>query len=923
MKIVFNILAKGMFVLWLILLFPPQVVCQIPTGMLAWKFNSGEIYPAPLVVDSIAYIDDITGKFPAMNANAGRDIRSYTAGTQTEEIRSYTTQRLSTVKPVIDGKLDDACWTTGEWSGDFVQWIPKEGAAPAYPTFLKILYDDRNIYVAIRAFDGEPEKISQKAARRDELTGDVVGICFDSYHDHRTGFEFDLSAAGQKTDMVITNPMSGDKNWNAVWTAKTGLEDSAWVAEYEIPLSQLRYSSEEVQTWGVHSWRWIERLQEESDWDPQTSTGPGMLYLFGHLNGINNLPDSRRIEIIPYLSGKVNTFEKQAGNPFASDGNKWSGAGGFDAKIGLSSNFTADVAVNPDFGQVESDPSVMNLTAYETYYEEKRPFFLEGSNIFNYEFDDVNLFYSRRIGHAPTYYPSLGAGEYIDYPQNTSILSAVKISGKTPDGLSVGVLHSITNMENAGLYSDGETRKITVEPLTSYTVARVQQDFHEGTTVLGGILTSANRFLNEEKFNLMNHNALTGGLDLLHQWHDKEFFVETRLMGSFIQGDNQAIALLQQSPAHYFQRPDAGYLTDDTTLTALPGQGGSFRIGKGSKGLWRYSAGINWRSPGLDLNDMGFMHFADVINLESEISYFVNKPVSIFRTYKISINQKSNWDFGGNYLSTDMKFKTYFEFLNKWAINVNFGHTGESLDNRILRGGYAMKLPASTTFSGSFHTDYSGNLEVEFYYSLLKASDNSGEIMFAPQINFRPVNTLKFSFGTYYSENKDNLQYVNRVAVDGGNRYLLGRMDQKELGATFRIDYNITPELSIQYYGSPFASAGHYSAFKSVTNPKANGYADRFETLVSESVGDSFLLLESSGESYFISDPDFSFSQFRSNMVFRWEYRPGSQLYFVWSNERTASENVSAAKLHDAFSGLGDVFPNNLFLIKLSYWFSI
>ena len=843
---------------------------------------------------------------------------------QSKKTRSYTTQRLTTEKPVIDGNLDDACWETGEWTGDFIQWMPKEGASPSFPTLLKILYDDKNIYVAIRAFDKEPDKISRKAARRDELIGDVVGICFDSYHDHRTGFEFDLSAAGQKTDMVLTNPMSGDNNWNAVWTGKTGLEDSAWVAEYEIPLSQLRYSSEKEQIWGVHCWRWIDRLQEESDWEPQTSTGPGMLYLFGHLNGIKDLPKSRRIEIMPYLLGKLNTFEKQEENPFASNGNKWTGTIGFDAKVGLSSNFTASVAVNPDFGQVESDPSVMNLTAYETFYEEKRPFFLEGSNIFKYEFDDVNLFYSRRIGHTPTYYPSMSTGEYIDYPQNTSILSAVKISGKTPKGLSVGILQSLTNNENARLYSGGESRKISVEPLTSYTVARVQQDFNEGTTVLGGILTSSNRFLNEEKFNFLNHNALTSGLDLLHQWHDKEFYLEARLMGSFIQGDKQAIALLQQSPAHYFQRPDASYLTNDSTLTALSGQGGSIHIGKGSKGLWRYSTGVNWRSPGLDLNDMGFMHFADVINIESELSYFVNKPVSIFRTYKISINQKSNWDFGGNYLSTYLKFKTYFEFLNKWAVSAYVEHTGESLDNRVLRGGYSMKVPASTNFSTSLHSDYSRNLEVGLNYSRLKATNNSGQIIsFSPEINFRPIKTLKFAVGIDYSTNEDNLQYVKTIAVDGQNRYLLGRMDQKTLGATFRIDYNITPELSIQYYGSPFASVGHYSAFKSVTNPKATEYSSRFETLVSEGSGDNYLLTENSGKSYSINNPDFSFSQFRSNMVFRWEYRPGSQLFFVWSNERTASENVSGAKISDAFSGLQDVFPNNLFLIKLSYWFSI
>ncbi|HEX7583194.1 MAG TPA: DUF5916 domain-containing protein, partial [Prolixibacteraceae bacterium] len=350
---------------------------------------------------------------------------------QSKPLRIYHTTRLTTAKPTIDGVLNDPCWKTGEWDGDFIQWIPKEGAKPSQPTQMKILYDDKNLYVALRAFDNEPSKISRKAGRRDELAGDIMGVNFDSYHDHRTGFEFSVTAAGQKIDLILTNPMVGDMNWNAVWYVKTGLEDSAWVAEYEIPLSQLRYSSDREQIWGLHAWRWIDRLSEESDWEPQTSTSPGMLYLFGEIHGIKNLPKSRRIEIMPYASGKLKTFPKVPQNPYADKGRSWMGNVGLDAKIGLSSNFTADLTINPDFGQVESDPSVMNLTAFETFYEEKRPFFLEGENIFKFELGDASLFYSRRIGHVPVYKPNLGVNEYLKYPDNTSILSAVKISGKS------------------------------------------------------------------------------------------------------------------------------------------------------------------------------------------------------------------------------------------------------------------------------------------------------------------------------------------------------------------------------------------------------------------------------------------------------------------------------------------------------------
>src|SRR6185437_4883926 len=364
-------------------------------------------------------------------------------------VRVYRTCRLSSAKPVIDGKLDDACWKTGVWAGDFTQWIPNEGAKPSQPTQMKILYDDKNIYVAIRAFDSIPQKIARKAGRRDEFTGDMVGITFDSYHDHRTGFEFDVSAAGQKTDLVLTNPSNTDLDWNAVWYAKTGREDSAWTAEFEIPLSQLRYSKDSVQVWGLHVWRWIDRFQQESDWEPQSSTGPGIMYLFGELQGNNGLPKAPRIEIMPYILGSVNTFKKNSENPFADKGRSWYGNAGLDAKIGLASNFTVDLTINPDFGQVEADPSVMNLSAFETFYEEKRPFFLEGKNIFSFDFDNSSLFYSRRIGHTPDFSPTLGNNEFMSYPNKTTILNAVKVSGKTAGGLSIGILQSLTASEYA------------------------------------------------------------------------------------------------------------------------------------------------------------------------------------------------------------------------------------------------------------------------------------------------------------------------------------------------------------------------------------------------------------------------------------------------------------------------------------------
>lgn len=837
--------------------------------------------------------------------------------------RVYYTTRLTTAKPVIDGVLNDPCWKTGEWTGDFVQWIPKEGAKPSQKTELKILYDDKNLYVAIRAFDNEPEKISRKGGRRDELVGDIVGINFDSYHDHRTGFEFSVTAAGQKIDLILTNPMKDDRNWNAVWFVKTGLEDSAWVAEYEIPLSQLRYSNAKEQVWGLHVWRWIDRLSEESDWEPQSLTGPGVLYAFGELRGISNLPKSQRIEIMPYVLGKLNTFEKVPQNPFARNGRSWFGNAGLDAKIGISSNFTADLTVNPDFGQVESDPSVMNLTAFETFYEEKRPFFLEGSNIFRFELGDDNLFYSRRIGHAPTYRPDLKAGEYLKSPDNTAILSAVKISGKSANGLAVGVLQSLTANAKADFYSGGGEKKLQVEPLTSYTVARVQQDFNEGTTMLGGIITSTNRFINEPDLEILNRNAFSGGLDFLTQWKDKEFFLDAKLIGSSVNGSPAAIGTLQQSSARYYQRPDGGHTTFDPMLNRLSGQGGELKIGKGSKGLWRYSVALNWKSPGLELNDLGFMQMADLVNEETEISYFVNKPVSIFRTYTVGIHQNNFWDYRMNYVNSAVYAFANMNFLNRWTLAPAFHYQNQTNDNRILRGGPTMIVPEAVEGTLMFQTDYAKKV----YGSItgdqrIGGSQSAKSSMVDVSATVIPFNVLRFSVSLNYAKNMDDLQYVTTSTVgDGSQKYVLAHLNQKTLGATFRIDYNISPELSLQYYGSPFASVGKYASFKEITNPKAPGYNDRFRVLNTNLQNGQYTVAGDS--SYSFANPDFTFNQFRSNLVFRWEYRPGSQLFLVWSNDRTSGKSEYTPNVADAMGQLRHIFPNNIFLIKVNYWFSM
>ncbi|MBW6502036.1 MAG: carbohydrate binding family 9 domain-containing protein [Bacteroidales bacterium] len=840
----------------------------------------------------------------------------------------YTTSRLVTSRPVIDGKLDDECWKHGTWAGDYHQWIPREGAKPTYPTEMNIQYDDKYLYIAFRAYDGEPEKITRMAGVRDEIVGDVVGVTFDSYRDYRTGFEFSVTAWGQKIDLVLFNPMNWDFNWNAVWKTKVGLEDSAWVAEMEVPFSQLRYSSDDEQVWGMHTWRWISRLQEESNWEIQSRTGPGMLYNFGELRGIKGLKKSRRLEVMPFALGELRTMEKEPGNPFVKNGRVWGGNIGLDAKIGVSTNYTIDLTVNPDFGQVESDPSVMNLTAFETFYEEKRPFFLEGLTIFDYEFNNQTLFYSRRIGHSPSRNINPAEGSFVRMPDKTTILDAVKFSGTNSKGLSVGFIQSLTANEYAKISNtEGGSSTAIVEPMTNYMIARVQKGYKEGTTVIGGMLTSTNRFISDESLEFMPAGAFTGGLDLLHRFRDKEFFIDARLTGSHVTGSAEAITLLQESSARYYQRPGADYLNYDATRTQLSGHGGKFEIGKGAKGFWRYSTEVTWRSPGLELNDLGYMRTADEINQESEVSYFVNQPVSIFNFYTVELEQSNAWNFNGSYLGSGGHLSFRSEFRNNWNFNANLIAGTRTLDSRLLRGGNDFIKPWNLMTFGGFKTDPSKKIiaDLDFRYGF-SGNDSEKGFEISPGFSVRPLNALKIGISATYEENTNELQYVSTVNYTPDKRYILARIDQETLGLTFRVDLNITPEFSVQYYGSPFVSRGSYSDFKRVIRPKADQYSDRFELLGNPVLSDGFYQIDENNDlepDYSIRNPDFNFHQFRSNLVARWEYRLGSFIYLVWSGERTGFTDLPDASIGESYSELRKVFPRNIFLIKLNYWFSL
>jgi hypothetical protein len=847
----------------------------------------------------------------------------------TGEIRIYNTVRVRSEKPRIDGVLDDACWLEGEWTGDFRQQMPTEGAKPSQKTEFKILYDNENIYVAIKAYDNEPEKIDRQMSRRDDRTGDIVGVNFDSYHDHRTGFEFDLTAAGSKMDLILTND-GFDVNWNPVWDGKVGPMDSGWISEIQIPLSQLRYSKQQEQVWGLHVWRWINRNRESDHWNLIPRDNVGYTYHFGEMHGLINLPSVSRIEFMPYLVGKIDAYPKEEGNPFA-DGFDPSGSFGLDGKFGIGSNFTVDYTINPDFGQVEADPSELNLTAFETYYEEKRPFFIEGRNIFEYSYDDNQLFYSRRIGHAPQYEPETDSGEYVDKPDYTSILGALKLTGKTRKGLSVGIMESLTAREWAEISSPEGDHKTTAEPLTNYFVGRVQQDIHESNTMVGGMITSTYRDIQDDHLKYLNKSALTGGVDFRHYMKDKTYYIDFKALGSRITGSPEAITLLQQESSRYYQRPDAPHLKVDTTATQILGTGGSLEFMKAAKGKWRYGIGTHWSSPGMELNDIGFQNNADNILEAQTLGYVENIPKGIFRTYEIQLTQINFWNFGGEYLQSALELETNFLFANKWNLHAQVEREGKALSVNLLRGGPGVYIYGRTNQDYFLSTDEAKKLTFSAGYENTLSDDRiSKSHEFQAGFLWKITNSLQFSPEVSFDKSLDDYQYISTNILEDQEYYLLGRLNRETFALTLRIDYAITPELTIQYYGSPYISMGRYSSFKTLADETAKDPEDVFHTYTEDE-----LKYNSGSRTYEVynganpepvmtfANPDFNFREFRSNLVARWEYRPGSVLYLVWTQNRISSEDITNDDLGYNFSSLFGEPAENVFMLKFIYWFSL
>ncbi|WP_298221327.1 DUF5916 domain-containing protein [Flavobacterium sp.] len=844
----------------------------------------------------------------------------------------YTTKALDNVEsPTMDGLIKEKCWDIVDWSSDFTEREPDENTAPTEQTRFKIIYDKKYLYIAFRCYDKDPAGIVKRMSRRDGFEGDWVEVNIDSYHDKRSGFSFTSSVSGVKGDEFISNNGDNwDGSWNPIWYLKTNIDEAGWTAELKIPFSQLKFGNDKEQIWGIQVQRRYFRAEERSTWQRIPLDAPGWVSEFGELHGLKDIEPQKQLEIQPFFASQLNSYPEEKGNPFR-DGSDAKIDAGLDAKIGVTNDLTLDLTINPDFGQVDADPAAIALDGFQIFFEERRPFFVENKNIFNFRFADGsdNLFYSRRIGRSPQGRANISDGEYVDQPNNTTILGAAKFSGKTKKGWSFGILESITDKEFAEVDNAGDRRKEIVEPLTNYLVGRVQKDFNNRNSFIGGIFTATNRSLQGEELNFLRKSAYSGGIDFQHNWSNRKYYFSGNFSASHVEGSKEAIARTQTSLTHLFQRVDASHVEVDTNRTSLTGTGGRFEIGKSSIGHWRYTGIMMWRSPELELNDVGFLRQADEIRQFGIVTYQTLKPFGKFRKIFNRFEQFSSYDFDGNFNRVQYTLTSNANLKNNWNFNGELVYKPRIYTNTVLQGGPRFRYSEEFFQYINFSSD--GRKKISFYGGIYHSEGRNSSFSYMEYdagITYQPINALTISFSPNFQINKSKTQFVPDAGFGPTRRYVTAALSQQTLNATIRLNYCINPNLTIQYYGQPFISKGTYKSFNYVSDARAKYYGDRItlytpnQISFNEAANQYSVDENEDGTSeYSFDNPDFSQVSFNSNLVLRWEYIPGSEIFLVWSQGIFGDANTR----DDLFSGINDqIFrrkPENIFLIKATYRF--
>lgn len=853
-------------------------------------------------------------------------------------VKRATAVRIAAGAIHLDGRLDDAAWREARFFADFIQKEPNEGAAPTERTEVAILYDDDALYVGARMFSRDPAHIQAPLARRDNTSqAEHVWVSFDSYHDRRTAYSFGVTASGVRMDWYhpSDNETDIDTRFDPVWEGKAVIDSLGWTAEMRIPFSQLRFTAQDEQVWGLNVDRWIPSRTEDVFWIPVPKNETGWSSRMGELVGISGIRPTRRVELVPYSAGNATlTGNRDPANPF-DDGRNLAARAGADLKMGLGPNLTLDATVNPDFGQVEADPAVVNLSAFEVFFDERRPFFTEGSQLLRG--NGPSYFYSRRIGA-----PARGdaPGDYVDFPQNTTILGAAKLTGRLRSGFSLGALGAVTGRATAQsatydtMSASWVRSSAEVAPPSGYGVARVQQEFGASRSVIGATLTAVHRDLapGSPLAGIYRRDAVAGGADWILRWGRGAYDVRGWLGFSRIAGDAAVINATQRSAVHYFQRPDARYADYDSTQTTLFGTVGTVQFDKNSGTHWLYNLGAGWESPGYDPNDAGRLGNADGRFGFHNLEYRETRPGRVFQSYVIGINGSGEWDFGGDRQYGYTELAADLTFRNFWTLSLIGDLNYRSFDHAATRGGPTMTYPGSWNVIARLGNNFGAKTtwNGRIYYG----GDGLGGETYrlSGGLSMRPSTRWQLSITPNYLRALYDRQYVASLdsgpAAAYGGRYVFSSIDQSTFILQLRLNYTLTPDLSFELYAEPFAASGRYYGFGHLAAARTMDlvmYSS--DTTVTPSIGrDSsgdYVVHDVNGYRRTIPNPDFNVLSFRSNAVLRWEWRPGSTLFLVWQQNRSAFDTrgalVGPGDLWDSLRATGD----NFLAVKVSYWIPV
>ncbi|ACY14650.1 DUF5916 domain-containing protein [Haliangium ochraceum] len=906
--------------------------------------DSGRCYRTAASLTSFALAALVAGPAlarPAEDAEtAGEpwrpDETAETAAAASErETREHVAQRRGAAIE-IDGRIDSAEWDGIPAQSDFRQRRPVQGAAPSFATAFRIAYDDEALYIAVQAFDPEPDAIRGQLTRRDQDSpSDWLSVAVDSYADRRTAFQFSINPAGVQRDLLLYDDTASDASWDAVWSAAATRNRDGWAAEFRIPLSQLRFSAQaaddgeddddDADAWGLQVTRLVARTQEESTWAPWPQENGQRVSLFGRLRGTGELEPPRRLELVPYLLG---------GLQIGGAGGDTEGAfgAGLSGTYGLSGSLTLSGAINPDFGQVEADPSEVNLSADESYLSEKRRFFLEGADTFRVPLDGADtLFYSRRIG-APPHNPAGLVGA----PARSTIYGAAKLSGKTSDGWTIGALDAVTAAEHAGARA--------VEPLTNYGMLRLVRDFRGGRSTVGGALTSVHRAHGgdapgaDELRAALPSQAYAAALTGSHRFADDAWSLDGSLALSHVRGSEEAIASLQQASQRYYQRPDAEHLSFERDRRSLSGASLSWAVQKRAGDTWRGGVGARTRSPGFEINDLGFQPEADYALPWLWLQRRDDRPGRFTQSWATNFNLWGRWNYGRELLALGGNLNASATLTNYASVYGGAGVDEVRRDPRHLRGGPTVHGARSLFGWAGAGSDPRRALRLELYGDARAQPETASRRAYVSlHATLRAMSNLELGLGSSLTRRRQNDQYVTTASDEqsGEARYLLGELEQTTAALTLRASYNFTTRLGLQFYAQPFVSAGDYRAYKEVVAPGAATYAARYRDLRgvrSEDVATedgTERRVDADGDQvvdYRFALADFDIRELNTNLVFRWEYLPGSALFFIWSHNRDSAasgheEDGRFQPQRDAEALVAER-GEHVLLLKLSHWFA-